>query len=154
MSDVSTSSNSPWDQVDLGALEARLNLLGAGSETESAIEIESPSLLEQFMADSSLNFLGSRTASTNEEDQLTETVIEYHRIPFAPGQTRAILHLSFQPDLPEVPSVEVNLIDADGRTRITQNTKFGTRVEVSLLTRDSNPSTICVEAICTTASAN
>jgi hypothetical protein len=153
MSDVSTTSGSSWDQVNLGDLEARLNSLGGESATEPAAESETPTLLEQFMSHPTLNFLGSRSTDINQESQQTETVVQYHRISFAANQTRQILHLSFQPDLAKAPSVEVNLIDADGRTRITQSTPFGVRVEISLLSGCSTASSVCVEAICTTASA-
>ncbi len=153
MSDVSTTSGSSWDQVNLGDLEARLNSLGGEPTTEPAAESETPTLLEQFMSHPTLNFLGSRSTDTDHEDQQTETIVEYHRVSFAADQTRTILHLSFQPDLAKAPSVEVNLIDADGRIRITQNTRFGVRIEISLLSGLPTASTVCVEAICTTASA-
>jgi hypothetical protein len=134
-----------------------LNSLGVEPETDASVKSETPTLLEQFMADPSLKFLGSRskdTADASQEKQQTETVVQYHRISFAPDQCRTILHLSFQPDLAKAPSVEVNLIDADGRTRITQNTPFGVRIEISLLSHHPISSSVCVEAICTTAPAN
>ncbi len=154
MSDLSTSSDSSWDQIDLGDLEARLNSLGVEPETEPVGGVESVTLLEQFMSDSSPKFLGSRTSHLSEDNEQTETVVEYHRISVDPNQTRAILHLSFQPDLQQAPSVQVNLIDADGRTRVTQCSKFGVRIEISLLTRKSTPSTVCTEVICTTVALN
>ncbi len=152
MSDLSSSPTSPWDQVDLGALEARLNSLGTSAEIDpdAAVGADCPTLLEQFMSDPTLKFLGSRTMETDEENFAQETIVQCHRISVEPYQTRVILHLSFTPDLPTVPSVEINLIDSDGRTRVTQNSKFGTRVEISLLNGNPAPANICVEAVCTT----
>ena len=152
MSDLSTPSNVSWDQINPGDLEARLNSLGSDSAPASHDDAQNPSLLDQFLSDPELAFLGSRSSEVNEAGEPFETVTEYHRISLDASQSRVILHLAFRPDLTQTPAVEVNLIDSEGRIRITHNTRFGSRIEISLVDAKLAPRTICVEAICTTAS--
>ena len=148
MSDI-ISHTSAADSFDPQVIEARLNAL-VGNVTQTD-EIDTPDLLQQFLADPTLNWLGSRSVNESEEAGIQHSIIEYHRVPTLANQTRVVLHLSFRPDLPVPPKVEANLIDSDGRTRVTHCTTFGARIEITLSQSESIPSTVCVEAICTTA---
>jgi hypothetical protein len=148
MSDLTTSSNSAWESVDLGALEARLNSLGSEAPPVEAEQPESISLLEQFLADESLQHLISRTETVAEDGTAQETFVQYHRVSIASNQTRFVIHLAFQPDLKGIPTVDANLMDIAGRARITHATKFGARIEMSLTNALPESATVCVEAIC------
>ena len=145
MSDLSSHTPSTHS-FDPAAIEARLNALvgDSSSATEETIS-DAPDLEQQFLSDTSLTWMGSRS---QHGDQLA--IIEYHRIEVLPNQTRVVLHLGFRPDLPNAPSVEVNLIDIEGRTRITNCTTFGARIEITLMRPNPDSSIVCVEAICTT----
>lgn len=144
MPDLSSQSTSAHS-FDPAAIEARLNALVGDSHTRAEEpDCEAPDLEQQFLSDAALNWLGSRS---NFGDQTT--VLEYHRVPVVSNQTRIVVHLSFRPDLPTVPTVEANLIDIAGRTRITNCTTFGARIEVTLMRPNPEPSNVCLEAICT-----
>lgn len=148
MSDLTTSSSSGWENIDLGALEARLNSLGKESPPTDLEQPETVSLLEQFLADDSLSYLGSRTGTAMEDGPATETFVQYYRSKIAADQTRFVVHLAFQPDLKGNPNIDANLMDIAGRARITHSTKFGARIEISLAQALSESATVCVEAIC------
>lgn len=146
MSDISSHASAA-ESFDPQVIEARLNaLVGNVAQTD---EIETPDLLQQFLADSTLNCLSS-SSIIDCESGTQHLITEYHRVPTMPNQSRVVLHLSFRPDLPVPPTVEANLIDAEGRTRVTHRTTFGARVEITLMQSNLDASTVCVEAICTT----
>jgi len=111
-------------------------------------------LQEQFLADETLEFLGSRSSSFGLNDEEFHTVVEYHRLAVEPNQKRVILHLGFRPDFPLAPKVDVTLVDAVGRVRVTQNSHFGARIEITLSEKQPTHSKICVEATCTTQPEN
>lgn len=152
MSELSASSTPPPIIFDPSAIEARLNALAGidDSNLASSETAETPDLLEQFLADETLDFLGSRTSIPGLNDEEFHTTVEYHRLAVEPNQTRLILHLGFRPDFPLVPKVDVTLIDAIARVRVTQNSHFGARIEITLSEQKPTQSKICVEAICTT----
>lgn len=144
MSDL--SSHTPPHSFDPAAIEARLNALVGDSGVDSEDpNLDAPDLEQQFLANESLTWLGSRS-----QDGDQHAIIEYHRIPVKPNQTRVVQHLRFQPDLPTTPTIEINLIDSAGRTRITNCTSFGARIEITLLRPNPAASNVCLEAICTT----
>ena len=134
MSELSASSTSPPTLFDPVAIEARLNALAGmcNDDVDADQATDVPDLQEQFLADETLRYLGSRSTSPGLNDEEFHTVVEYHRIPVEPNQTRVILHLGFCPDFPLVPKVDVTLIDAVGRVRVTQKSHFGTRIEITL----------------------
>jgi hypothetical protein len=143
MSDLSSHSSSTHS-YDPAAIEARLNALVGNNDGEPKdVHSEAPDLEQQFLADPSLTWLGSRSQHGDQQ-----VVIEYHRMPAMPNQTRLVLHLRFQPDLPTAPHVEANLIDIAGRTRITNCTAFGARIEITLARPNPESSSVCLEAIC------
>ena len=136
--------------LDPTAIEARLNALaGMSNNSSEPEEFETPELQEQFLADTSLSYLASRSRIPGDEGRHFETLIEYHRVELEPNQTRTILHLGFRPDFALAPSVEATLIDASGRTRITSSSIFGARIEVTISNPQSEPTTICIETIST-----
>ena len=136
--------------LDPSAIETRLNALTGMSNTNSEPqEIEIPELQEQFLADTSLSYLASRSKIPGDEGNYFEALVEYHRIEFEPNQTRAILHLGFRPDFSLAPSIEATLIDASGRVRVTSSSIFGARIEVTISSPHAEPTTICIETIAT-----
>lgn len=148
MSDLSASSSIVPPYYDPIAIEARLNALtGMSADVPEPEETGAPELLDQFLANTSLGYLGSRTITSC--DLQIETLIEYHRIDLQPNQTRTILHLSFRPDFVLPPSVEATLVDASGRVRVTHSTVFGARVEITTSKPQTEPTCICVETVCT-----
>ena len=148
-----TPSPSVPPLLDPTTIEARLNALTGHSDTNSdPREVEALELQDQFLADSSLSYLGSRSKIIGTDGEPCETLIEYHRIELEPQQTRAILHLRFRTDFSLAPSVEVTLIDASGRTRVTGTTIFGSRIEITLAEPRSESTTISIETICTNCS--
>ena len=153
MADLSTSADSDpqqatWANVDLSALEDRLNQLGSG---ENAIpeQPQQASLLDHFLADETQCQLSCRSGIKADDSGITETVTQYNRVEFEMGQTRRVLHIPFQPDLIGIPRVEANLIDGTGRARITATTQFGVRIELQLSETPQESLKICVESICT-----
>lgn len=153
MSDLSTSADSEpqsatWDNVDLSALEDRLNQLGGCAQSSDEPPLPQESWLDRFLADTSQSQLTSRICDVADDGSTIETVAHYTRTHFEAGQTRAVVHLSFQPDLVSIPTVESNLIDGTGRTRISGVTKFGVRIEMQLSEAPKESLTICVESIC------
>ncbi|QEG23937.1 hypothetical protein [Mariniblastus fucicola] len=155
MSDLSAIAKSDPDFYDPQAIEARLNALaGIGDEAPILDQPETPELQDQFLADTTLTYLGSRTTSRGENGQDIDALIEYHRLEVLPNQSRIILHLVFRPDFETAPTIDVNLVDVSGRTRITQCSRFGARIEITLSQRQSSASIICVEALCSTLASN
>jgi hypothetical protein len=132
----------------MSELEARLNAIGGEPESNPADEIEPVSLMEQFLVDREMERLSSRSSQQNENGDTTETIIEYRRIKLETNQTRSVMHLSFQPDLQSVPTVDANLVDAVGRIRVTHCNTFGARLELSVDPSSLIDSTVCVEATC------
>ena len=62
-----------------------------------------------------------------------DTVMGYYRCSFEPGQRRSILHIAFQPAMPNTPEVETMVLDVDdARIRLTESKVFGLRIEVVL----------------------
>jgi len=150
MSELSASSSTPPPVFDPVAIEARLNALAGNPDVESdREEVETPELQDQFLSDSSLNYLGSRSTTLGDDGESFDTLVEYRRIKFQPNQTRAILHLGFRPDFSIAPSVEATLIEAVGRVRITSSNIFGARIEITLSKPPTELATICLETICT-----
>jgi len=147
---MSTSPSTQPPPFDAASIEARLNALAGMSDVESTEnEVEAPELQDQFLADDSLNYLGSRSTAIGDDGEPFDTLVEYHRVNFQAKQTRAILHLRFRPDFSLAPSVEATLIDTSGRVRITSSTIFGARIEITLSDSSPKPTAICIESICT-----
>ena len=149
-SKMSTSQSLPSPPFDAASSEARLNALAGMAEVDSsADEVETPELQDQFLADTSLNYLGSRSTAVGDDGEPFDTLVEYHRIDFQANQTRAILHLRFRPDFSLAPAVEATLIDTSGRVRVTSSTIFGARIEITLSNSSPKPTAVCIETICT-----
>lgn len=154
MSEFSTPTDPLAAHFDPCEIEARLNALvgncSVGDKTEH-IE-EEPDLLQQFLADESLDYLETRSSYTNaQEDHNTITVIQLYRIAVLPNQSRLVIHPSFRPDLPVAPSIEATSIDRDARIRVTRVAQFGARLEINLADVESSPSQCCIEIICSAA---
>jgi len=73
-----------------------------------------------------------------------DTICHYHRCQRPQHQARLILHFPFYPPFEGVPEVQINFMDqVEGRIRITDQQKFGARVEIVLnlssLSSESSP---------------
>ena len=139
-----------WSQVDPADIEARLNALASRVESEVSEDAgpQTQSPLDLFLADPSMTQLILRTG-LDEGDATTETATSFHRLAFEPGEQRKVLHLAFVPDLCETPSVSAQLIDGNGRIKVTRAARFGVRLEIILPTPSESSRVLVVEATCT-----
>lgn len=107
--------------------------------------IDAEIVLQQILDDPSLI---QHVTRTEHEDR--ETFAGYFRLVFEPGQQREILHVPFAPPLKAIPQVQAHAIDQqDVRVRITDQQKFGTRVEVILSRPTESKCKIIVEIVAT-----
>jgi len=117
-------------------------------EGDEASAIDPELMLEQILNDPSLvqHIVRTQTADT-------ETIVAYFRCSFSVDQQRTILHIPFSPPLSNVPSVEAMVVENEiARVRVTDQQKFGARLEVVLPEPAASPSRLLVEAIVTAKS--
>lgn len=112
------------------------------------MEYDAEVMLEHVFADPTI----TQYLIRNQRDGL-DTVCFYQRCQFSLGQQRLVLHFPFYPPFKQTPEVLVSVLDAEKvRTRITDQQKFGARVEIILnqpVIEGSDQQTILVECVAT-----
>lgn len=105
-----------------------------------------PELLsEQILADPHLVQHLVRTRQDG-----VEAITAFFRCEFSPGQQRYVLHVPFSPAFPGIPVVHATVSEReDVRVRITDNQKFGARLEVVLPHPAKSANSLIVEVIAT-----
>ncbi len=125
-------------------IERRLRQLGKNLDDQSsAIEDEAEF---EHSAISILNDPQISQQLTRRKTDGFDTLIGYFRCPFKALQQRFVLHIPLYPAMGEVPEVEAAVVDCDqATTRITDQQKFGLRLEIVLARPSSDAKQLLVE---------
>lgn len=120
-----------------------MSMMDRASEPQ---EHDAEGMLEQVLADSSITQIVIRSQRDG-----WDTVCCYQRCPVDVGQRRVIVHVPFYPAFSRVPEVQVAILDPiEGRSRVTDQQKFGARFEVVLhqpISAGSGQQTLLVECV-------
>ncbi len=104
-------------------------------------------MLEQTLADPDLVQHVVRTKRDG-----AETIVGYFRCEFAPGQQRHVLHVPFMPAMATVPAIEAMVTEESSlpesvRVRVTDQQRFGGRMEIVLPEPAVSALSVLVEVI-------
>ena len=82
-----------------------------------------------------------------------ESMTGYYRCKFEPSQERVVLHVPIHPPMAHVPKVEAMFVEPvdSFRVRVTDQQKFGARLEIIRATGQDQPTSVMVEVILTAA---
>lgn len=106
-------------------------------------EFDAEMILQQVLEDPSVSQFSIRHGFEAED-----TLSTYVRCDFAEGQQRYILHVPFYPHFGNIPQVTATIFDENaGRARVTDQQKFGSRVEITLDGPTTSAQRILVEVI-------
>ena len=103
-----------------------------GFEQDIEIVLANPALKQHIV----------RTETDN-----VDRIVAYVRCGFQPGQQRQILHFPIYPAMEGIPNVQAMGVDESIRLRVTDNQKFGVRLEILLDEVASEPIYVLVELV-------
>jgi len=119
---------------------------GEEFEDDGAEAIDAEQLVQHLLSDPDV----TQHVTRRDCDGL-DSITGYFRCRFESSQERAILHVPIHPPMGKVPNVEAMLVEETDslRIRVTDQQKFGARLEVIRSTGLDQPDAVMVEVVLT-----